>query len=45
MITDEELVSAYLAGNASALDTLLERYQARIWEYIRSSGEFGGQHT
>ncbi|MFH0887813.1 MAG: sigma-70 family RNA polymerase sigma factor [Planctomycetota bacterium] len=31
MIPDEKLVSAYLEGDGSALDILLDRYQKRIW--------------
>lgn len=31
MIPDEKLVSAYLGGDGSALDTILDRYQKRIW--------------
>jgi len=31
---DEELVSQYLAGDGSALDKLLERYQKLLWQYI-----------
>lgn len=34
--TDEQLVAAYVGGDCKAFDTLLERYQSRLFAYILS---------
>lgn len=33
-VTDDELVKAYIEGNNEAFDTLLERYQSKLFSYI-----------
>ncbi len=34
VLTDEQLVSLYVKGNNDAFDTLLKRYESRIYSYI-----------
>ncbi len=34
ILTDDELVRAYMDGDNNAFDTLLERYQAKVYAYI-----------
>lgn len=36
VISDHELVAAYVNGNEKALETILTRYQSRIYSYIMS---------
>lgn len=33
-LTDNELVRAYIGGNNEAFDTLLQRYQSKVYSYI-----------
>lgn len=35
--TDEQLVSSYLSGNNAAFDTLLQRYESKVFTYIAYS--------
>ncbi|MCM1022338.1 MAG: sigma-70 family RNA polymerase sigma factor [Muribaculum sp.] len=34
VLTDNELVKAYIDGNNEAFDTLLQRYQSKVYSYI-----------